>query len=144
MTACQCCGAEIDESGALDLNLGLPPGTDGFERLADGKVLLSGDVAFVRCVLPVELTGDLELWFEVRGLAEGTEFRTRLEVVPEGRGRSVQVEGTDRSTGPVTPIRRTLELRNLDPGNYTVKVTVTAGANALTRQRLITVVRDGN
>lgn len=87
---------------------------------------------------------DLELWFEVRGLAEGTEFRTRLEVVPEGRGRSVQVEGTDRSTGAVTPIRRTLELRNLDPGNYTVKVTVTAGANALTRQRLITVVRDGN
>lgn len=63
MTACQCCGAEIDESGALDLNLGLPPGSEDFERLAGGKVLLSGDTAFARCLLPVELTGDLELWF---------------------------------------------------------------------------------
>jgi hypothetical protein len=63
MTACQCCGAEIDESGALDLDLGLPPGVDGAERLAGGNVLLTGDDAFARCVLPVELTGDLELWF---------------------------------------------------------------------------------
>ncbi|NKE55939.1 hypothetical protein FXN61_03500 [Lentzea sp. PSKA42] len=65
MTACQCCGAEIDESGALDLNLGLPPELDGVspERLAGGNVLLAGDVAYARCVLPVELTGDLELWF---------------------------------------------------------------------------------
>lgn len=84
---------------------------------------------------------DLELWFEVRGLDAGTEFRTRLEVVPEGRGRrSVQVEGTDRAAGPVTALRRTLELRDLDPGNYLVKLTVTSGGTALTRQRAITVV----
>lgn len=63
MTACQCCGAEVDESGALDLDLGLPPGLDAAERLAGGTVLLAGDAAFARCVLPVELTGDLELWF---------------------------------------------------------------------------------
>lgn len=63
MTACHCCGAEIDESGAIDLNLGLPAGVREVERLAGGNVLLTDDAAFARCVLPVELTGDLELWF---------------------------------------------------------------------------------
>ncbi len=62
MTACACCGAEVDESGAIDLDLGPPAGSDGARRLAGGSVLL-GDEAHVRCVLPVELTGDLELWF---------------------------------------------------------------------------------
>lgn len=63
MTACRCCGAEIDESGALDLDLGPPPGAHGAQRLADGNVLVADNAAYVRCVLPVELTGDLELWF---------------------------------------------------------------------------------
>ena len=64
MTACRCCGTEIDESGALDLDLGLPAGLDpSAERLAGGNVLVTADAAFARCVLPVELTGDLELWF---------------------------------------------------------------------------------
>ncbi|SDP33693.1 hypothetical protein [Lentzea jiangxiensis] len=63
MTACACCGAEVDEPGALDLDLGLPAGAAGAERLADGNVLL-GEQAYVRCALPVELTGDLELWFD--------------------------------------------------------------------------------
>jgi hypothetical protein len=64
MTACRCCGAEIDESGALDLDLGLPPGARGAQRLAGGNVLVADDAAYVRCALPVELTGDLELWFD--------------------------------------------------------------------------------
>ncbi|MFD5827080.1 hypothetical protein [Lentzea sp. NPDC060358] len=63
MTACACCGAEVDEDGALDLDLGLPARARGAERLADGNVLVGADSAYVRCVLPVELTGDLELWF---------------------------------------------------------------------------------
>lgn len=63
MTACACCGAEVDESGALDLDLGLPAGCADAERLAGGNVLLAGDAAFARCLLPVELTGELELWF---------------------------------------------------------------------------------
>ncbi|WP_434445221.1 hypothetical protein [Lentzea sp. E54] len=63
MTACGCCGAEVDESGAIDLDLGLPSGVRAAERLAGGDVLLAGEAAFARCELPVELTGDLELWF---------------------------------------------------------------------------------
>ncbi|MFD9699706.1 hypothetical protein [Lentzea sp. NPDC059081] len=62
MTACACCGAEVDEDGAIDLDLGLPPRSAGAERLAGGNVLLGAE-SYVRCVLPVELTGDLELWF---------------------------------------------------------------------------------
>ncbi|MFS8103893.1 DUF2199 domain-containing protein [Lentzea alba] len=65
MTACACCGAEVEEAGALDLNLGLPPelAEVQVERLAGGNVLRTETGAFARCVLPVELTGDLELWF---------------------------------------------------------------------------------
>ncbi|WP_394620529.1 hypothetical protein JNUCC0626_15900 [Lentzea sp. JNUCC 0626] len=63
MTACACCGAEVDESGAIDLDLGLPPGVTSPSFAAGGNVLFAGSDAYVRCVLPVELTGDLELWF---------------------------------------------------------------------------------
>lgn len=65
MTTCQCCGTEIDETGALDLNLGLPAELADVptEQLAGGNVLLADGAAFARCVLPVQLDGDLELWF---------------------------------------------------------------------------------
>ncbi|MFD4669471.1 hypothetical protein ACFWNN_07010 [Lentzea sp. NPDC058450] len=63
MTACACCGVLVDESGALDLDLGLPPGVVSPTPAAQGNVLFAGSDAYVRCVLPVELTGDLELWF---------------------------------------------------------------------------------
>ncbi|MFJ8961938.1 hypothetical protein ACIRG5_21365 [Lentzea sp. NPDC102401] len=63
MTACACCGTETDDSGAIDLDLGLPPGVRSPTLLAGGNVLLTDDAAYARCVLPVELTGDLELWF---------------------------------------------------------------------------------
>ncbi|USX55381.1 DUF2199 domain-containing protein [Lentzea sp. HUAS12] len=63
MTACDCCGAEVDDSGAIDLDLGLPPGVRTPSLRAGGNVLLADDAAYVRCVLPVELTCDLELWF---------------------------------------------------------------------------------
>ncbi|GHH34435.1 hypothetical protein [Lentzea cavernae] len=63
MTACDCCGGEIDDSGAVDLDLGLPPGVRNPVLEAGGNVLLTADASYVRCVLPVELTCDLELWF---------------------------------------------------------------------------------
>ncbi|GLY51283.1 hypothetical protein Lesp01_49390 [Lentzea sp. NBRC 102530] len=53
----------MDESGAIDLDLGLPPGVTSPSLAAGGNVLFDGSDAYVRCVLPVELTGDLELWF---------------------------------------------------------------------------------
>jgi hypothetical protein len=63
VTACDCCGTELDDSGAIDLDLGLPPGVRAPTLLARGNVLLTDDAAYVRCVLLVEMTGDLELWF---------------------------------------------------------------------------------
>jgi hypothetical protein len=63
VTACACCGTETDDSGAIDLDLGLPPGVRAPTLLAGGNVLLTDDAAYARCVLLVELTGDLELWF---------------------------------------------------------------------------------
>ncbi|GGM71178.1 hypothetical protein GCM10011609_03550 [Lentzea pudingi] len=63
MTACECCGTEIDDAGAIDLDLGPPPGVRDPSFEAGGNVLLTEDAGYVRCVLPVDLTGDLELWF---------------------------------------------------------------------------------
>lgn len=63
MTTCGCCGTEVDDGGAIDLDLGLPPGVRNPSFEAGGNVLLTEDAAYVRCVLPVDLTGELELWF---------------------------------------------------------------------------------
>ncbi|MET9227684.1 hypothetical protein [Lentzea sp. NPDC003310] len=63
MTACPCCGTEVDDSGAIDLDLGLPTGVRNPVLQARGNVLFADEAAYVRCVLLVELTGDLELWF---------------------------------------------------------------------------------
>jgi hypothetical protein len=63
VTTCPCCGTEVDDAGAIDLDLGLPPGVRTPVLHAGGNVLFAEDAAYVRCVLPVELTGDLELWF---------------------------------------------------------------------------------
>ena len=85
--------------------------------------------------------GDLEIWFELAGLPGGTEFRTSLEVVPQARGkRGVTVELTDRAAEGVTSIRRTMELRDLEEGAYTLRVTVTAGGQSASRERPIQVV----
>ncbi len=85
----------------------------------------------------------LELWFELRGLAAGAEYSTALEVSPQGRrGRGVKVDWTGRAAGPVTSVRRTVQLKDLDPGSYTVTVTVTANGTSASRERTITVLKE--
>ncbi len=85
---------------------------------------------------------DVELWFEVRGLAVGTGYGTALEITPQARGgHGVKVDWTERATGPVSEVRRTVRLKDLEPGDYTLKVTVTAGEVTANRDRTITVVK---
>lgn len=84
---------------------------------------------------------DLELWYQVRGLAAGTEFRSRIEAAPVSRGRrGVQIEATERSSGPVTTLRRTLTLRGLAPGEYLIRITAISAGVTATRERAVSVV----
>lgn len=86
--------------------------------------------------------GNVELWFELRGLAAGDEYRATYEVEAQQRGRrGVKVEARDRATGPVTAVRRTIQLRDIEPGDYLLRVTVTAGGQTATRGRTLTVVK---
>ncbi|HET9133946.1 MAG TPA: hypothetical protein VFN90_06565, partial [Gemmatimonadales bacterium] len=85
--------------------------------------------------------GELQLWFEVYGLAAGTPFRSRFELTPiagGAKGRAV-VSAQEVSDGPVTALRRTLGLADLAPGTYRLAVTVEAGAAVARREQPIVI-----
>lgn len=78
----------------------------------------------------------MELYYEVYGLPEGTTFRTQVAVTKKGGGRlfglfggrkpAISLAFDDRSQGPTTRTRRTLDLERLSAGEYWIAVTVTA------------------
>lgn len=85
--------------------------------------------------------GNVELWFELRGLAAGDDYRATFEVEPLARGRrGVRLEARDRASGPITAVRRTIQLRDVEPGEYRLRVTVIADGQTVTRERTLTVV----
>jgi GWxTD domain-containing protein len=101
----------------------------------------------------------IELYYEVHGLAAGGEYRTEITLEPAG-GRSlfgrirglfggrrspVQIAFDAVATGPVTRVRRAVELGDLKRGAYqlTVRVADPRNGATLARQRRIEVVAPG-
>jgi hypothetical protein len=86
--------------------------------------------------------GVAELWFQLRGLPEGTPYRATIEVVPteEGRKERISLASDEVSDGPVTVVRRTLGLQQLRPGTYRLIVTVQAGEQRASREQEILIV----
>jgi len=86
--------------------------------------------------------GTVDLWYEVRGLEAGVEYRTVLAVTPVDltKKQAVRIETGDRASAAVTNVRKSLALRSLEPGKYRLVVTVTAAENSASRERLLTVV----
>lgn len=63
---CGCCGATVTSTDSIDYSLHLPDVLIGVPdaeivRPTDG-ILKHADARFVRCLLPVRLTGGVELW----------------------------------------------------------------------------------
>jgi hypothetical protein len=89
--------------------------------------------------------GTVDLWYEVRGVPGGEEYRTTVRVLPlEGRrGEGISVTATDRAPGGTITIRRTLGLANLDPGSYRLVVTVEHDGREAVREQEILVTDDG-
>lgn len=85
--------------------------------------------------------GTVELYYQVHGLPEGTPYRTTMEVRPmTGRtDRVVRLVSTERATGPLTAVRRSLALDKLPAGRHWVTVTVEEGGRTATVRRAIVV-----
>ena len=88
--------------------------------------------------------GVVELWYEVRGVPAGEEYRTTLRVEPaeEHLRDDITVATTDRAAGSVTRVRRSLGLQALQPGRYRLVVTVEHGGATAVREQEILVTED--
>ena len=93
--------------------------------------------------------GDLELYYQLFGLAAGATYHTVIEVTREGRrsifGRRrppVRLEFEGRADGPRTDVRRTVALREVPRGAYrlTIRLTDPASGVTLVRARRFTIV----
>jgi hypothetical protein len=93
--------------------------------------------------------GDLEVYYQLYGLAAGAPYRTVLEVSREGRrsifGRRrapVRLEFEGQAQGPRTDVRRTISLRDVPRGAYvlTVRLTDPGSGVTLVRERRFTIV----
>lgn len=84
-----------------------------------------------------------ELYYEVRGLNRGDEYRTAISVKPvdEKLKDVVNIETTDRATGSVSTVRKSLGLAQLKPGSYRIVVTISHGADTATRTRELIIVK---
>jgi hypothetical protein len=85
-----------------------------------------------------------ELFFEVRGVPAGATYRTTVAVRPlDPKSKAViQIGSTDPGAGSVTYVRKSLGLKQLPPGTYTVEVTVEyAGAKAVRDRQVLIVLR---
>lgn len=83
-----------------------------------------------------------ELFFEVRGVPENESYQTTVEIrpVPSKSAAVIRIRSTDRTTGPVTRVRKSLGLEQLPPGRYALTVTVEAGGKEASRSREILII----
>jgi hypothetical protein len=78
-----------------------------------------------------------ELFYEVRGIARDSSYRTTIDVRPAHAGDpgGIRIANTDRSGGGVLRLRKTLGLERLRPGSYILTVTVTSNGKSVSRSR---------
>ncbi|MEO3783381.1 DUF2199 domain-containing protein [Actinocorallia sp. B10E7] len=68
--ACACCGAALTETDRIDVGFRLPDPALGRPEsdltwLRKGLLRVAGEGGFLRCLLPVRLTGGVELWLGI-------------------------------------------------------------------------------
>lgn len=93
---------------------------------------------------------DVELYAELYGATAGAPLAVELIATKRKpgtgyvkigtKGRSLTVKSDEQAVGPLSPIRKTLSLASLSPGNYVIALRVTdASGNVVERQRGIVV-----
>jgi hypothetical protein len=87
---------------------------------------------------------DAELYYQVNGLEAGQEYQTRVQLflaTQAGAEAAVTLSFTDEATARFVEVQRTIGLRNLDPGRYRVRVTVTRAGGSVSEEGYLMVVR---
>jgi GWxTD domain-containing protein len=93
----------------------------------------------------------LELFYEVLGVPVGERYRVEVKVIRPGGlgpisrifgggGAAITVKFEEEASGTRVPVQRTLDLRQLRPGNYTLEVTVEQGGKKVRRRAPFQVV----
>ena len=98
---------------------------------------------------------DMELYYEVEGLADATPYTVKIAVRRQGGsggvfrkifgggGAAISLKFDDQATFPVTANHRTLDLDRLKPGRYTLEVLVEDGQKRTDRRGANFEVVDG-
>ncbi|MGH7658349.1 MAG: hypothetical protein ACREL6_08940, partial [Gemmatimonadales bacterium] len=110
---------------------------------------LPGDTIFFNPTAVFKHDTDLELYYELYGLDPGTSYRTELVAEKQdggglfglfGKPKPIRLRFTERATGPVTRVQRTIDLSSLDPGEYVLEIRTTGGDGVeRTRRQAFTV-----
>jgi hypothetical protein len=83
----------------------------------------------------------IPIYYEVAGVAAGTEVETEISFMPEDDDRGVTVTFTERTAGPIERTRRELGTDRLRPGRYRMRMTVkTADGQSATRETAVFVM----
>ncbi|TFH48361.1 MAG: hypothetical protein E4H01_06510 [Lysobacterales bacterium] len=85
---------------------------------------------------------EMEVFFDVLGLAEREPFRMTIQIQAlDSRtpGQELKIQTPERALGPVVHLRRTIGLANLPPGDYRLTVTVEAGSHRATRSQVVRI-----
>jgi hypothetical protein len=89
-------------------------------------------------------TGSVEVYYELSGARAGVAYRTQVElegIAGDAKG-TVQLGFSEKASGPVMRLRRSVALDPLQGGQYRMTVTVTEDGTgrAVTRSRLLNVI----
>jgi hypothetical protein len=86
--------------------------------------------------------GTVELWYEIRGLLAGQDYRTTIEVIPTEQrlGEPIRVATTDGAPSATTQVRKSIGLERLRAGTYRLVVTVEQGDHRATREQDVLIV----
>ena len=122
--------------GALSLSdivLGDPEGGRPWEA-PDGSFPLSSTGSYAR-------GRSIPIYYEVAGVAPGTEIETEVSFTPEDDDRGVTVTFTERASGPIERTRRELGTDRLKAGRYLMRMTVkTEDGQSATRETAVYVL----
>ncbi|MCE7003841.1 DUF2199 domain-containing protein [Kibdelosporangium philippinense] len=95
---CGCCGDLMDTADQIDFAFDMPdvahePDAE-VEEVTSRLVRVRGAGGFVRCVMPVALTGDVRLWLGVWVRVSDTDFDYVVTVWSKEEYRELAVQGT--------------------------------------------------
>lgn len=116
-----------------DIVLGDPAGGRPWQA-PDGPFPLSSTGSYAR-------GSSIPIYYEVAGVAPGTELETEIAFTPEDDDRGVTVTFTERAGTAIERTRRELGTDRLRPGRYLMRLTVkTADGQAASRETAVYVL----